>query len=56
MSNRRTNESLKTARFLLVLSSISPLFIFWAIRGNNLIPDRYFVIRVCEGQPSSREF
>ena len=24
------------------LSSISPLFILWAIRGNSLIPDRWF--------------
>src|SRR5437879_595660 len=28
----------------MVLSSISPLFILWAIRGNSLIPDRYFLI------------
>lgn len=28
---------------LMVLSSISPLFILWAIRGNSLIPDRYFL-------------
>jgi hypothetical protein len=27
----------------MVLSSISPLFILWAIRGNTLIPDRYFI-------------
>ncbi|MEJ8568626.1 hypothetical protein [Elongatibacter sediminis] len=26
----------------MVLSSISPLFILWAIRGNSLIPDRWF--------------
>ena len=39
----QTNESLKAARLLMVLSSVSPLFIFWAIRGNNLIADRYFV-------------
>lgn len=36
-------EGLKVARLLMVLSSISPLFILWAIRGNNLIPDRYFI-------------
>jgi hypothetical protein len=36
-------EGLKAARLLMVLSSISPLFILWAIRGNNLIPDRYFI-------------
>jgi hypothetical protein len=27
----------------MVLSSISPLFILWAIRGNSLISDRYFI-------------
>lgn len=39
----RTHEGLKTARLLMVLSSISPIFILWAIRGNSLIPDRYFL-------------
>lgn len=34
---------LKAARLLMVLSSISPLFILWAIRGNSLIPDRWFI-------------
>ncbi len=28
---------------LITLSDISPLFILWAIRGNSLIPDRYFI-------------
>jgi len=37
-------EGLKIARLLMVLSSFSPLFILWAIRGNNLIPDRPFVV------------
>ena len=36
-------EGLKIARLLMVLSSVSPLFILWAIRGNNLIPDRLFI-------------
>ncbi|MDI7269448.1 MAG: hypothetical protein QME96_15785 [Myxococcota bacterium] len=36
-------EGLKAARLLMVLSSISPLFILWAIRGNGLIPDRFFI-------------
>lgn len=36
-------EGLKVARLLMVLSSISPLFILWAIRGNSLVPDRYFL-------------
>lgn len=42
----RRREGLKTARLLMVLSSISPLFILWAIRGNSLVPDRWF-IAVC---------
>ena len=37
------SEGLKAARLLMVLSSISPLFILWAIRGINLIPDRWFI-------------
>lgn len=40
---KRNNEGLKVARLLMVLSSISPLFILWAIRGNKLIPDSYFI-------------
>lgn len=41
--NRGHHEGLKVARLLMVLSSISPLFILWAIRGNSLIPDLYFI-------------
>lgn len=37
------HEGLKIARLLMVLSSLSPLFILWAIRGNSLIPDHYFL-------------
>jgi len=37
------SEGLKAARLLMVLSSISPLFILWAIRGNGLVPDRWFI-------------
>ena len=36
-------EGLKLARFIMVLSSLSPLFFLWSIRGTNLIPDKYFV-------------
>ena len=36
-------EGLRIARLLMVLSSISPLFILWAIRGNSLIPDYWFI-------------
>jgi hypothetical protein len=37
------HEGLKAARLLMVLSSVSPLFILWALRGNKLIADRYLV-------------
>ena len=37
------DEGLKLARLLMVLSSVSPLFILWAIRGTALIPDVYFL-------------
>jgi hypothetical protein len=40
--SRGHSEGLKAARLLMVLSSVSPLFILWAIRGNSLIPDRWF--------------
>lgn len=40
------SEGLKSARLLMVLSSISPLFILWAIRGSSLFCDRYF-LSVC---------
>jgi len=36
-------QGLKIARLLMVLSSTSPLFIIWAIRGSSLIPDPYFI-------------
>lgn len=36
-------ERLKTARLLMVLSSISPLFVLWAIHGSSLVPDRWFL-------------
>ncbi|MDX2206155.1 MAG: hypothetical protein SFU57_00790 [Gemmatimonadales bacterium] len=37
------SEGLKATRLLMVLSSISPLFVLWAIRGNSLIPDKWFM-------------
>ena len=45
MASRSANhqEGLKIARILMVLSSLSPLFILLAIRGNSVIPDFYFV-------------
>lgn len=43
MTSRAPSERLKVARLLMVLSSISPLFILWAIRGNSLLPDVWFI-------------
>src|SRR5262249_30631676 len=37
------DSGLKSARFLMVLASISPLFVIWAIQGSRLIPDRVFL-------------
>ncbi len=37
-------EGLKLARLFMVLSSLAPLFILWAIRGNSVIPDRWFIV------------
>jgi hypothetical protein len=36
------SEGLKLARLLMVLSSFSPLFLLWAIRGNRLFPNVLF--------------
>ena len=36
-------EGLRTARLFMVLSSMSPLFLLWAIRGSALVPDRFFL-------------
>ena len=41
--NRPRCEGLKLVRFLMVLSSLSPLFILLAVRGNSLFPDIYFI-------------
>ena len=43
MAKQRRSEGMRLARLLMVLSSISPLFILWGIRGNSLIPDSYFL-------------
>lgn len=40
---KSTKDGLRLARLMMVLSSISPLFILWAIRGNKLIPEYYFL-------------
>jgi hypothetical protein len=33
------NEGLRLARFMMVLSSLSPLFLLWAVRGIPTVPD-----------------
>lgn len=43
MTKPARGEGLKIARLLMVLSSISPLFILWAIRGDGPIPDHWFI-------------
>jgi hypothetical protein len=42
-SSVQANQGLKAARLLMVLSSVSPLFLLWAIRGNSLISDWWFI-------------
>ncbi len=44
MSAKARPEGLKIARLLMVLSSISPLFVLWAIRGSKLVADRYLAV------------
>ncbi len=39
----RPSEGLGVARLLMVLSSVSPLFVLWAIRGSHVIPDRWLI-------------
>ena len=48
MAKQGHPEGMRLARLLMVLSSISPLFILWGIRGNSLIPDSYF-LSFCAG-------
>lgn len=42
--DKDSGEGLRVMRLLMVISSLSPLFILWAVRGISLIPDKYFVI------------
>jgi hypothetical protein len=38
------SDGLRFARFLMVIGSLSPLFILWAIRGARVIPDKWWVL------------
>lgn len=42
-SKRQYRQGLSAARLFMVLSAMSPLFALMAVRGSNLIPDRFFV-------------
>lgn len=44
MTNFGNPEGLKAARLLMIISSLSPLFILWGIRGGAIISDYYFCI------------
>jgi hypothetical protein len=41
-------EGLRFVRLMMVLSSMTPLFVLWAIRGVDIIPDKYFIL-ICLG-------
>ena len=41
--SKGNRDGLSLLRFFLVLSSISPLFVLWAVRGVAVLPDLYFV-------------
>ncbi|MYA67939.1 MAG: hypothetical protein F4Y22_11910 [Gammaproteobacteria bacterium] len=40
----QSGEGLRLVRLLMVLSSLCPLFVLMAIRGNSLFPELYFVM------------
>ena len=40
---RSSPEGLRIARLMMVLSSLSPLFILWAIRGFPMLSDKWFI-------------
>jgi hypothetical protein len=40
---KKHSEGLRIARLLMVLSSFSPLFLLWAMRGNCLLPNTLFI-------------
>jgi hypothetical protein len=43
----RQREGLRSARLIMVLSSVSPLFVIWAVRGEKLVRNGYFVAACC---------
>jgi hypothetical protein len=43
MKNKTADEGLEITRFILVWSSLSPVFVLWAIRGVAAISDLYWI-------------
>ena len=43
VNKQHPRQGLGFVRLMLVLSSLCPLFLLWAIRGTKLVPDIYFV-------------
>lgn len=43
MKSETPKEGLQVLRLIMVLSSMAPLFVLWAIRGSGPAPDRYFI-------------
>lgn len=43
MNNKQAGEGLELTRFILVWSSLSPVFVLWAIRGVDAIEDKYWI-------------
>lgn len=48
MTIKKVEEGLDLTRFILVWSSLSPVFVLWAVRGVDAIQDKYW-IPVCAG-------
>ena len=38
------SEGLRVARLMMVLSAMAPLFVLWAVQGNELVPDPWFIV------------
>ena len=43
MSSNHPREGLQVLRLVMVLSSMAPLFVLWAVRGSGPVPDKYFI-------------
>lgn len=43
MSKRPIKEGLQVTRLMMVLSSMAPLFLLWAVRGSPSVRDCYFI-------------